>query len=158
LNTTRGFQIQNPERLRSSRAQRYPSVSMRQMSIIRRLQSLPLARKLNTRGIPNTRVASTTSLAYDGSRMVLTDAMALLYRSHFAFSHDHRLRTTGNRWVVGGGRPDTLTLAHSLTRSLGAHRRLHSTRQGHDGRVWVPVDRPVAARALPTSDAFCRRL
>jgi DNA polymerase-1 len=29
--------------------------------------------------------------------MVLTDAMALLYRSHFAFSHDHRLRTSGNR-------------------------------------------------------------
>jgi len=76
---------------------------MRQISIIRRLQMLPLASKLNTRGIPNTRVASTTSLAYGGSRMVLTDAMALLYRSHFAFSHDHRLRTTGIRWVVGSG-------------------------------------------------------
>lgn len=37
------------------------------------------------------------SVAYDGDRMVLTDAMALLYRSHFAFSHDHRLRTSGNR-------------------------------------------------------------
>jgi len=29
--------------------------------------------------------------------MILTDAMALLYRSHFAFSHDHRLRTKGGR-------------------------------------------------------------
>jgi hypothetical protein len=28
-----------------------------------------------------------------GDRMILTDAMALLYRSHFAFAHDHRLRT-----------------------------------------------------------------
>ena len=31
------------------------------------------------------------------SRMILTDAMALLYRSHFAFAHDHRLRTRGGR-------------------------------------------------------------
>lgn len=31
------------------------------------------------------------------NRMILTDAMALLYRSHFAFAHDHRLRTRGGR-------------------------------------------------------------
>ena len=30
-------------------------------------------------------------------RMILTDAMALLYRSHFAFAHDHRLRTKDGR-------------------------------------------------------------
>eukprot|EP00890_Picochlorum_soloecismus_P002389 jgi/Picsp_1/3150/NSC_05990-R1_dna polymerase i len=30
-------------------------------------------------------------------RMILTDAMALLYRSHFAFAHDHRLRTRNGR-------------------------------------------------------------
>lgn len=29
--------------------------------------------------------------------MILTDAMALLYRSHFAFAHDHRLRTRNGR-------------------------------------------------------------
>lgn len=34
---------------------------------------------------------------FPSNRLILTDAMALLYRSHFAFAHDHRLRTRGGR-------------------------------------------------------------
>lgn len=61
----------------------------------------------------STRILQTNSMKYitygrnraihgvdDGfprNRMILTDAMALLYRSHFAFAHDHRLRTRGGR-------------------------------------------------------------
>lgn len=46
------------------------------------------------------RLAIVSSPATSVRRMILTDAMAILYRSHFAFSDAHRLRTAGEQLMT----------------------------------------------------------
>lgn len=108
--------------------------------------------------------------------MILTDAMALLYRSHYAFSDAHRLRNAAGTWNVPPPSSLVLKPGHShLTRvavqpgllpSLPAspasscfrtllHTCSPACRRGHHRALWLPQHAAQPAGAVAATHPLC---